>query len=245
MDSDSSCTYKDLVSDYRSTKDSELWSLQEMSDSETSRIFNVSSIPFLLKDDTTEDHYSKILTIDNIHMEEMMVEPLLWIPESCATQLHYITRSRRDSLFASMSTYGVKHLAFIIPGCLLCRDNFRTRLYIPQRFLKKVVYDCRSKGVDCDFKGSHLKDLYHSVDVDPKLQLVCESVCRHSLPRSVKSALTPIHSDGFNEYYPVQVVVYIILNPDRKLGSSSSSEDTVVFKHKRQIQVFPLNIYKS
>lgn len=248
MDSETSCTYEEFVSDYKSTSDSEMWSVHYIKDHDINFIFNADKVPVSLRDDTMEVETrssTEIPTIGQIQMEEMLAEVIFSMPETCVSELQMIARQQKDSLFVSMSTYGFKYLAFKLPGCLLCESESQRALYVPQRLFKKVVLDCRIRGIECEITGSRYNDIYHRVFISSRFEKICESICMSSYAKTVSAALTPIYRDGFNRYYPVKCTMYMVLNPNRRVESPTGSGDTILLRDKRQIQISILNIEKS
>lgn len=234
------------MSDYKSTSDSTMWSIHYITDHAINYTFMTDKVPIFLKDKTTEDEVkSEVPVIDQVLMEEMLAEVVFSIPEVCLSQLQMVARQQKDSLFVSMSTYGLKHLAFTLPGCLLCESELEKALYIPQRLFKKVVSDCRMRGIDCEINGSRYNDIYHRVYMSSIFKKLCESICLSSKAKTVNTALTPIYRDGFIKYYPVKCTMYIVLNPNRRIDSPTGSGDTILLRDKRQIQVSIIDIEKS
>jgi len=248
MDSETSCTYEELASDYKSTLDSEMWSMHCIQNSYINEIFKTDEIPIYLKDDTMDDKdrsETDLPIIDATEMEEMIAEVLFSTPKKYDGRLYELARTKRDSLFVSMSTYGYKYLAFTLPGCLLCENGDQISLYVPQRLLKKITQDCKARGIQCEITGSKSSDIYHRVHISSELDALCRCVCETSKARLVKPALTPIFEDGFQKYYPVKSTMYVILNSNRRIESPTGSGDSIIFRDKRQIKVVVLNIEKS
>ncbi len=245
MDSNSSCTYKDLVSDYADTMDHDLWDVVHIDKSTESRNYMRDRMPVALVDTTYEvPSFIPIPILGPNDLEEMLMEPLLTLSEDCVNPLDLVFMSNADPILVAASTYGIKYLAYTLTGCLLCHGEGKSDIYIPQRFMRKIVYDCRSKNVMVNFSHSKQRYVYHRITIPHELKDVCRSITSTAMKQYVTEVITPAYNHGHKYYHPVNVSVMVYLVPNRRIESPGGSGDVVVIKDKRTIDVVPLAVYE-
>lgn len=253
IDSESSCTYKDYITAYSSTRDSELWTIRHTVESELNSNLNVEKLPIMLCDDTLSEQVYSVPTIGPLHMEEMMVEPLFSVPYEYRDFIGGIVQNPRGSIPVSISSYGIKCLIFSLYGCITCiRNSDETDdigLYIPHRFFKKIVADCESRGVECESSGPHSRQLYHRISLSDSPQSLQTILKQRQVElistlrlRPVTELLTPSFADGFKLYRPVDVTILIMLDPGKRIKREDESGNFVVHRAKRHVRIVPLSI---
>jgi hypothetical protein len=252
-DSESSCTYKDYVTAYSSTRDSELWHTQYAVNTEANSSLGVERVPIMLRDEPVPDDVSYIPHIGPSEAEEMTMEPLFSVPNVHQSMVESIIPYKKGSLLVSASTFGLKCLVFSLSGCIMCTqetDNTgKVALYIPYRFFKKIVTDCGIQGVECNSQSSRLRSLYHQIQptdipeaVKSALVASQQSIISSGTARHVTQSLTPVSNDGLKYYYPVDIVLFIVLEPQKKKKMEDESGNIVVHRSKREVKVVPLSV---
>lgn len=255
MSSNSSCTYKELIDDHVGLKEPSRWDTIIVKNSLISKYFNVDSIIVSLVERSSMDEssmeessYIEIKSIPKLmdsQIDEMVVEPLLWVSSKFLNAMKFVTQDY-DVIFMSMSSYGIKHVIFSMEGCLLCADdNNDMSLYVPQIFMKKVVSDCGNKDIECDFKGSESRNIYHNVTIPVHLEDVCNEIMNKIEPREVYSMLTPIYSKGYRRYYNVDLTFAMYLAPNRRLESPGGMQKVMLIRDPRTVKIMPLMISSS
>ena len=256
IDSESSCTYKDYITAYSSTRDSELWTTNYAIGTELNMNVGVSKVPVILSDDALGSEVCDIPAIGPPQMEEMMMEPLFSVPDDYRSLVESVTQYKKGSIPVSLSNYGLKCLVFSVHGCIMCvksPDDMSTiGLYIPYRFFKKVASDCEAQGVECESRESYRRQLYHTVDIRNSLEPL-GSILRHKQVqilsnanlRPVTESLTPVYQDGFSFYYPVDATLLIMLDPSKRTKKHDESGNLIVYRSKRHIKMVPLCIGHS
>ena len=244
MDSESSYTYRDLVQEYSLTEDSTQWSAMYINDLQINGLHYVQKLPIVLRDvgqcnSNEEVHISEIKFND---MEEMIFEPLLHLPNGCRRILEDTVASPRSSLYVSISEYGTKHIVFKFHGCLIAAGPQGYALYIPRRFFKKLILDCKSRDVDCKFETHDKTGLYYPVDTRLDLSTIWDAISSKNSPKRVDSDRSSVYGDGFTEYCHCHATICIYLSPDRHSIELEDSNDIVVHTGKRNINIFPFNI---
>jgi hypothetical protein len=253
IDSESSCTYKDYMIAYSSTRDSELWHTQYAIGTEVNLNLGIERMPIMLCDETPSEDITEIPFIGTAQMEEILMEPLLSVPVEQLSIIQSIVSMRKGSLLVSASTYGLKHLVFSIPGCMLCTKTLENpteiSIYVPRRFLRKIVSDCSAQGVECESSTNDTLSLYHHIPLTQSPEVSKDSIRNSQIRilsngnyRPVTRSVTPVFADGFKFYYPVSMTVLIVLNSQKHIKMEDESGNIVVHRMKRQIKVVPLCI---
>jgi hypothetical protein len=253
IDSESSCTYKDYITAYGSTRDSELWHTRYTIGTEVNLNLNVDRMPIMLCDETPTEDTNEIPFITAAQMEEILMEPLLSVPEEQLSVIQSLVSIRKGSLLVSASTYGSKHLVFSIPGCMLCTGGSdhpdEVSIYVPERFFRKIVIDCSAQGIECESSVDSTLSLYHRVSLmeSPEVSRVPirdsqMRILSKGNSRRVTRSVTPVFNDGFEFYYPVSMTLLVVLDSQRHIRMEDESGNTVVHRSKRQIKVVPLCI---
>jgi hypothetical protein len=251
MDSESSCTYKDYVTAYCSTRDSELWNTIHVVGTEINYNLDIDRVPIMLSDETSPEDIHEVPLIGPQQMEEMMIEPLFSVPLAHKSIVESLIPYKNGSLLVSISTYGLKYLMFSLYGCIMCTNTTDSTLgagiYIPRRFLDKVTTDCADHGVSCEPYNS---GLYHSIDLGDLPEVAKapfensqERIISNTNARKVTTSLTPVFGDGFKFYYPVDLTIFIVLDPRRsRVRTYDEAGNLIVRRTKRHIKIVPLCI---
>lgn len=249
MDSQSSSTtYKNLMEDYGSTRDSELWKGRYLQDT----IINIRfGIPDILVGLTSENDTSITTELETLEMdsfEEMVAEPLLTLPSDCSESILSISRDKLNSIPICICKYGQKHLTFNLSGCLLCVGEegghmSNIALYVPTRLLRVVQQDLLYKGIYCEKSHSKSRDIYTRVAVTPEILEDCLSVSRHSRTRGVTFNHQPVYADGYKRYCPVSMTIRILVVT--KLGNRRvpNSSDMTYMKAPKVVTVLPMAVF--
>jgi hypothetical protein len=252
-DSESSCTYKDYITAYASTNDSKLWHVQYVVSTTLNLGLGAKKVPVTLCDEPMPEDLKEVASIGPQELEEMTMEPLFSVPLEYQLMLESTISYKKDSIVVSASSYGIKCLIFSLSGCIMCvkseGDMEKASICVPQRFFKKIAIDCGQLGVECELRNSRPRPLYSHVDLS-----LCPEALRNSMmesqryimsttrPRTVMRSVTPVFADGFRFYYPIDLMMLLMLAPSVKTKSIDESGNIVVHKSKRCMQVVPLSI---
>ena len=240
MGSRSTNTYSELIQDYDSTRDSTLWQPKRLSNLLATSIFNKEDMVVALFDEdyTAEEEVPALMSLEL--MEEMMMEPVLAVSESCKDTVEALCSPQSGDLVVSLSTYGIKHLMFRLVGCLLCINPTLQKVCVPSRLIKKVYTDLKCKGIECSTSAIKSKNVYTLIDIPQKLQSRCNDIYMQSNILSATSNHKQLLNDSFESYCVVDLTMSIVLEPNRKSPQSDSSGNIMVQHDKRTICICPL-----
>lgn len=263
--SESSCTYKDMVREYESTKESDMWAAYHIYDDNICNTFKIPTLPIALVDtmyintptdtvsgpftdapvennDKAETPMIEIPTLDQPDMDDLLMEPLLHTLDEIKETLGRMVTEKTDVMFVSASVYGIKHLVYKIPACLLCIKDESMKLCFPKRIVNKIVSDCCDRGIECKASPGRSSDIYHCVDIPVEMRDKCKSMYAESPHPAIASMVTPIYGHGFREYTKISMTVAMYLSPNRGSVSPGSFGDNIRNQEKRSIQVLILDV---
>lgn len=242
MGSVSSCTYKELVSDYASTLDHTQWTTKIVYSRDMALNFDVPTVPVALVESTTDTEIVEIPKFRSFEIEEMTMEPLLLTPKSYEPLMNIVSEYCSSPMLVSASTRGIKHTVFTIGNCLICTDGVSQSIYVPQRLVKMILKDCTSQGIDCGFEGDRTCNVYYKALLPQRLSAIAQSVMQDSHPREVNPMLTPVYADGCTHYVPANTSIVVCLTPSRRIEPLDGLQDTVLVREKRSIQILALSV---
>lgn len=217
MESESSCTYKEIMEDYGSTYDSTLWLESTVPGASICHDLHDMTVPVAIVQDLKDVSDTGVQLLDSYSLEEMMMEPILTSYPYCTEYISRISGSHRSPILVCASSYGIKNVIFTIGNCLLCKKKDEIGIYLPRRFMKKVVKDCREMGVSCKLERGGRNDIYYRAYVSPNVTQVCKNVAEVSSFRKISSITTPVYEEGFRRQLTVTVTLSLYLYPNRRI----------------------------
>ncbi len=242
MDSSSTYTYREHAQEYISTSDASLWYTQYLQCEVLQRLFKIPQIAVRLTDQPQSPVLFEIPTQTLNNAEEALMEPLLYVPESCKSTIYSIPGTSPDDILVALSIYGSKDLIFRLPGCLLCIDGEHYAMYVPWRLVKKVEVDLIAKGVPCIPTHHHPGATYIRVPLPVHDSDNIKAIVLSSHPKSVTRDHKPMYGDGFKQYILVSPVLCIMISPQRNFVPSQYGEVPITQHRSRKINVIILSL---
>lgn len=240
--SDSSCTYKDLISEYGRTKDKSMWTPVSVKDSDVCSLYEVDEIPVCLVDKEAVEPVKEIPVLNSEAMEEMVMEPILFDNPDISKIFSYWGYEGQSTIVMSASTYGIKNIIFGLEDCLLCTGDGISCIAVSNRLVRKVVRDCREKEIDCTFGRGKPAHVYRVVPLPDSLLRQSENVRGVSKEILIKPMVTPLFEQKYTKSYKAIVVVAMCLVPGEYSFSMNSLGEVIENKGQREIQVIPVAI---
>lgn len=115
-------------------------------------------------------------------------------------------------------------------------------MYIPKRFIKNTVSDCKERGIECELGSSERRFIYIKIPIPEALRETCSNLYSVSLMRSVRSMLAPVYGDGFQKYCTVSVTACMFLKAGNRRHTIMDDGSTLTIRGERKLELLPLYI---
>lgn len=239
-DSASSHTYRDYAVEYSQTQEYSLWKARPIIDSISYKIIGEKNMIGSIVDECEDESTSKVFVLDMINLDECLMEPLFAVPEKCKyteDKLLQLSDSPPGSFLASPSTRGEKHLVFSLKGCIICFNNPSIDVYIPRRIIHKIIVDSGFQNVSCSAKNSSSRTPFHRTKVLPATYKDIKKCFENKRRHRITPDHMPASTDGYDRFVLNDVVVYIVMSPQRRSVLSEYGNENTIMHRSRNIDV--------
>lgn len=238
----SDSTYKDLVEDYQSTQESTMWHARYLIGNSLNEHTGQDKLLSSFVDQESPQDTNDIGVLGLNVIDEMAIEPLLKTHQNQVSINLYLMSKPGLSVPVCLSTYGVKHIIFKIPACLICVDDDKQYIYIPSRIPKRIIDDMKYRGIACSMYGKDLKLPYVSIEIPQNLLTKVQEIYRQSNPKPVTINHEPMCTDGFPSYLPTTITMSIELCHLKEKRSRRHGQDMIIQKKPREISIVVLDV---
>lgn len=239
-ESGSSHTYRDYAMEYSQTQEYALWKPRPLIDSISYRIIGEKGIIGSIVDECEEESDKKVSILDMSNLDECLIEPLFAIPEGCRdteNKLLHLSESPPGSFLASLSMKGEKHLMFAIRNCIICSRSTYMDVYIPRRIIHKIIIDTGYQNVACSARGSSPKTPFHRVKLLTNASKDIKKKFEHNRKHKVTPDHMPASTDGYERFVLDDIIVYIVLSPQRRPVLTEYGNSSTLMQRSRCIDV--------